>query len=122
MRVRIIQDHRASFAHPVANSLERRHCTMLSCAIMAVVPDWSVEKHIDPDGEVSLLIIPPGADDAIGPTLIVYKVASVFHLDEFRWDEYRTRGEYFDRDEVLTVIRGIVLSALAMAGSATTMH
>jgi hypothetical protein len=122
MPVRIIQGYTANHAYPVGNSLELSDCLTLSCAIMAVVPDWSVEKHTDPDGEVSLLIIPPDADDASGPTLIVYKVASVLHLDEFRWDEFRSRGEHFDRDEVLTVVRGIVLSALAMAGSPTTMH
>jgi hypothetical protein len=122
MPVRIIQGYSASLTYPVANSLDRSDCLMLSRAIMPVVPAWSIEKHTDPDGEVNLLIIPPDADDAIGPTLIIYKTASGFHVDEFRWDEYRSHGEYFDRDDVLTAIRGTLLSALTMPGSATTMH
>ena len=61
-------------------------------------------------GEVNLMIIPPDVDDAIGPMLVIHKAASIFHLDQFRWDEYGSLGDYLNRDDVFGAVRDTLLS------------
>lgn len=113
MSGRIIQIHSNGQGCPAEISLDHSDSRVLSDATRTEVPEWSIETYIDPDGEVSLMIIPPNVDDAIGPTLIVHKAGLNFHLDQFRWDEYRSVGVYFDlydmlraMDDVLSAIPG----------------
>jgi hypothetical protein len=65
---------------------------------------------------------PPDADDAIGPTLIIHKAASIFHLDQFRWDEYGSLGDYLNRDDVFGAVRDTLLSKPTVTGTPTTLH
>ena len=90
--------------------------------VAAVAPAWSVEIYTDPMGEVSVLINPPNVDDAAGPTLIIYKSASVFHLDQFRWDEYGNVGDYLDLDDVSGAVRHVLLSQPMVARTSMTLH
>jgi hypothetical protein len=87
-----------------------------------VAPDWSVETYADAVGEISIMIMPPNVDDAIGPMLVVHKAGLIFQLDQFRWDEYSSLGEYLDFDALRRAVSGILLSLPIMPGSAVTLH
>jgi hypothetical protein len=52
-----------------------------------VAPDWSVEMAGDCAADSSVVVMPPGADDRLGPTFIVRHVGSSVHIDALQWDE-----------------------------------
>jgi hypothetical protein len=108
--------------YPAPNSLDEEDCLTLRGAVKGLAPEWSVDVHRDPVGEVSLMIMPPDVDDAIGPLLVVHKVASIFHLDQFRWDNYSAVGEYPSFDGVLYAVTQTLLALPSVCGSAITLH
>ena len=114
--------HCAVFARPTTNSFDLSDCSVLTELVNGIAPDWSVEIYRDPVGEVSVLINPPDVNDACGPTLIIYKSASVFHLDQFRWDKYSSLGDYLHLDDVSDAVRGVLLSQPVLARTSTTLH
>jgi hypothetical protein len=122
MPERTIQFYSTGHAYLAANSLDQDDCLALSDTVEGLAPEWSVEIHIDPVGETSLMIIPPNVDDAIGPMLIVHKVASMFLLDQFRWDSYDNIGEYTTLDRVHGAIKNALLSVPTASHELPTLH
>jgi hypothetical protein len=122
MRRSTPQFYGADHACPTANTLDQEDCSILLELVNDVAPDWSVEIHTDPMGEVNLMIIPPDVDDAIGPMLVIHKAASIFHLDQFRWDEYGSLGDYLNLDDVSGAVRDTLLSKPMVTGTPTTLH
>jgi hypothetical protein len=116
------QFHGADYACPTADALDQEDYSILAELLEGLAPEWSVEVHTDPMGEVSLIITPPDVDDAIGPTLIIHNTACMFHLDQFRWDEYRSLGDYLSLDDVSVAVRGALLSVPMVAGAPATLH
>ena len=68
------------------------------------------------------MIMPPNVDDAIGPLLVVHKVASMFRLDQFRWDRYSNVGDYHAFDDLLDAIRRTLLSLPSVSGIGCPIH
>lgn len=50
-------------------------------------PAWSVELAGDCAADSSLVVMPPGADDRLGPTFIIRHVGKSVHIDALQWDE-----------------------------------
>lgn len=72
--------------------------------VAEVAPGWTVELTNGFPREASLVIMPEGADDLIGPTFIVYQERSGFRLDQFQWDTQSGLGEYASlRDAMVAV-------------------
>jgi hypothetical protein len=117
-----IQSVTIGYTFPVANSLDQDDCLALSDIVKGVAPEWLVEAHSDPTREVSVMIIPPNVDDDIGPLLVVHKVASVYVLDQFRWDRYGNIGDYSTLDEVRRAIVATLLSLPTVVHGATRLH
>jgi hypothetical protein len=87
-----------------------------------LAPAWSTEPYRDPFGETSLMIIPPDADDALGPTLIISRTAAELHVDNFHWDTYAPIGRYSDLDAVVRAVRDILLSLPEISGGSRMLH
>jgi hypothetical protein len=96
---------------------------LVADAITDVAPDWTVElSAIGPD-DTSLVIMPEGADDLIGPTFIVYQERNVFRLDQFQWDILSGLGEYRSlRDAVLAVVSCLTHLTLVSPAVSTLRH
>ena len=122
MPARITYAYSTQSTYPAAYGLDQCHCLALRDVAMTVAPGWSVEICTDPLGEISLMIIPPNVDDAIGPTLIVHKAGLIFHLDQFRWDAYGGLGEYLDFDALRSAVSSTLLSLPIVRSSAITLH
>ena len=122
MPERTTQFCRNGHTYPAANSLDDDDCLTLSDTVTGLAPEWLVEIQTDPVGEISVMIIPPNVDDTIGPMLVVYKVASVFLLDQFRWDRYGNVGEYSTLDGVRRAITGMLRSLSRVSCELTTLH
>ncbi len=52
-----------------------------------IAPDWSVEMAGDCPADSSIVVMPPGADDRLGPTFIIHHVGKSVHIDAMQWDE-----------------------------------
>ena len=111
-----------NYACPTADTFYPEDYSTLAKLVKGVAPDWSMERHRDTMGAVSVIIIPPSVDDTVGPTLIIRKAASVFHLDQFRWDEYDSLGDYLDLDDLSGAVRDALMCQPTMAGISTTLH
>lgn len=83
-------------------------CWALWNQVKSQIPFWSGEFFTDPFGALNLMILPPDADDDIGPMLIIYKQHGFYLLDTFRWDEYDNNGSYLTLADTLTAIVSIL--------------
>ena len=60
---------------------------LVAAMVDGVAPDWSVEMAGDSDADSSIVVMPLGADDRLGPTFIIRHADGAVHLDEMQWDE-----------------------------------
>jgi hypothetical protein len=81
--------------------------------IVGLPANWTVEFHRDPVGSTNIALVPDQANDAIGPTLVVYWDGAVVRLDALRWDTYTGIGAYRGVTDAL-----IAASALIRQGTA----
>jgi len=70
-----------------------------------IAPDWTVELHGICADEASLILLPDGGDDLIGPSFVVTRETDGFRLDQVRWDEMTEVGLYPSLIDVLAAIR-----------------
>jgi hypothetical protein len=68
-------------------------------------PGWSAELTSSSPGESTIVVLPEGADDRLGPTFVLYRSGARVHLDQVRWDEYRELGGFDCLDQALTALR-----------------
>ena len=94
MLIRHVEDHLGQHSTPVHGPLGREQCDHLAASVAELMPDWSVELHLDVLREPMVVILAENIDDDIGPTLVVYRDETAFHLEELRWDAYRKLGTY----------------------------
>ena len=57
-----------------------------------IAPEWSAELNQAGPDESTIVVLPKGANDLIGPAFVLHRIRGRVHLDQFRWDEYRKLG------------------------------
>jgi hypothetical protein len=60
--------------------------------------------------------------DEIGPLLVVHKVASVFRLDQFRWEVYSAIGEYLTFNDLTDAVRRTLRALPGRCAKAVALH
>ena len=70
-----------------------------------VAPGWSAELNQCAVDEATIVVIPAGANDMIGPAFVLFWADGRVRLDQFRWDEYRKLGAFATLDEALAAMR-----------------
>jgi len=70
-----------------------------------IAPSWSAELNQAAIDESTIVVMPEGANDLIGPAFVLHRTHGRVHLDQFRWDEYRKLGGYRSLDEALAALR-----------------
>jgi hypothetical protein len=70
-----------------------------------LAPGWSAELNQASPDESTIVVIPEGANDLIGPAFILHRSRGRVQLDQFRWDEYRQLGGFPTLDAALAVLR-----------------
>ena len=78
---------------------------LLQDLIDEIAPAWTVELHGIRAEEASLILLPHGGDDLIGPSFLVTRESDGFRLDQVRWDEMTETGFYPSLIDVLAAIR-----------------
>ena len=82
-------------ANPIRaiHSLRERHVAAIAAAAETLPGDWSIERHEDYEGGLSVLLIPTGDDEA-GETFVIYRDGAGIHLGASRWSVYREVGRF----------------------------
>ena len=119
MLVRQVEDCLSQHPTPALEPLGPEQCDHLTSVIAELVPDWTVELHLDMLCKPMIVILPENLDDAIGPTLVVYGDDTAFHVEELRWDACRKLGEYRVWTDVL---RAVWLRVFWETPFAPTLH
>ena len=70
-----------------------------------IAPRWSAELTQAAIDESTIVVMPEGANDLIGPAFVLHRTHGRVHLDQFRWDEYRKLGGYRSLDDALAALR-----------------
>jgi hypothetical protein len=70
-----------------------------------VAPDWSAELNQASPDESTIVVLPKGANDLIGPAFVLHRIHGRVHLDQFRWDEYRKLGGFRCLADALAALR-----------------
>ena len=55
-----------------------------------ITGQWAIERIVEPDGDVGIVIMPASGDDLDGPTLAIWEHEGSYRVDQLRWDTYRT--------------------------------
>jgi hypothetical protein len=70
-----------------------------------VAPRWSAELNQAGPDESTIVVMPEGANDLIGPAFVLHRSRGSVRLDQFRWDEYRKLGGFRSLDDALSALR-----------------
>jgi hypothetical protein len=84
--------------------------------VAEVAPAWSAELNCSSPDESTIVVLPAGANDLIGPAFVLHRDNARVRLDQFRWDEYRQLGVFQTFDGALAALRARLV--LLAAGSA----
>jgi hypothetical protein len=97
-------------------------CSFVADCMFRAAPDWSVELNRAFRGEASLVIMPPGVDDAIGPTFVIHRSGQGFRLDRFQWDEYGPIGAFATLRATANAVRACIVALRANLPASTLRH
>jgi hypothetical protein len=78
---------------------------LVRAAVAEVAPSWSTELNCGSLDESTIVVLPPGANDLIGPAFVLHRTRGRVHLDQFRWDEYRKLGGFASVEAALNPLR-----------------
>jgi hypothetical protein len=81
-----------------------------------IAPKWSAELNCAGPNDATIVILPEGANDLVGPAFVLHRSDGRVRLDQFRWDEYRKLGGFLTLDEALAVLRTRLVPWVAGSG------
>ena len=90
---------------------------VVAAFVHRIAPDWSAELNQTCAEESSIVVLPEGANDLIGPAFVLHRTHARVHLDQFRWDAYRKLGAFATMEEALTVLRAHFLPLVSPSRS-----
>jgi hypothetical protein len=89
-------------------------------ALSDVAPDWSVDLDGICDHEASLILLPEGGDDEIGPSFLIRRESFGFRLDQVHWDEMREIGTYPALADVISAVQGRLAFGITVTYAASS--
>jgi hypothetical protein len=89
-----------------------------------IAPRWSAELNCAAPDDASIVILPEGASDLVGPSFVLHRdpgdVRGRVRLDQCRWDEYRAVGSFLSMDEAVAALRTRILPLVSRPGPANS--
>ena len=73
-------------------------------ALADVASDWSVELNGISVEDASLVVLPEGGDDAMGPSFVISRESFGFRLDQLHWDVMQEIGIYAALGEAIAAV------------------
>lgn len=89
---------------------------LVQAALRQAAPSWSAELNRTSWDDSTIVAMPEGASDFLGPSFVLHRTGGRVHLDMFRWDEYRKLGSFESLDAALAAMRARLASLRALAG------
>ena len=89
-------------------------------ALSEVAPDWSVDLDGVCDHDASLILLPEGGDDEMGPSFVISRECVGFRLDQLHWDQMREVGTYPALADVISAVQGRLTSGLGLGSPASS--
>jgi len=91
--------------------------------INEVAPGWTVDLQAICLNDTSLILVPDGGEDQIGPSFSITRESFGFRLDQVQWDEMTEIGIYASLREVLDIIcRRLAFCAGVIRPGSVTIH
>jgi hypothetical protein len=69
-----------------------------------IAPGWSAELNHASVDESTIVVVPEGANDLIGPAFVLTRTRAGVELSQFRWDEFRKLGDFLFLNGALTAM------------------
>jgi hypothetical protein len=93
----------STFSVPV-RPLGNADLMLVQNAMEDIAPEWSVELHGICVDEATLVLLPEGGDDAMGPAFLISRETYGFRLDQVHWDVVTEFGVFASLDDVVTAL------------------
>jgi|ERR1700733_5609954 hypothetical protein len=91
-------------------------------ALSEVVPDWSVDLEGICEHDASLILLPEGGDDEMGPSFVISRERFGFRLAQLHWDKMHEVGTYPALADVISAVQGRLTSGLGLNSPASSAH
>src|SRR5690242_12839890 len=115
-------NHKPAVAVPVP-PLGAADQAFFQSVINDVAPGWAVELQGICTDEASLILVPEGGEDELGPSFSVTRESYGFRLDQVQWDEMTELGIYASLREVLdTICHRLAFCADIICPDYVTIH
>jgi hypothetical protein len=85
----------------------------VQAALSEMAPTWSAELNKTCADESTIVVMPEGANDMIGPSFVLHRTNGRVYLDQFHWDEYRKLGEFRDLDGAMAAMMARLVPMLS---------
>jgi hypothetical protein len=73
----------------------------VQAALGEIAPDWSVELQGICADEATLVLLPEGGDDEMGPSFMISRETYGFRLDQIHWDVMTEFGVFASLNDVV---------------------
>jgi hypothetical protein len=93
----------SAFAMPV-RPLGGADLAIVRNEIAEIAPGWSVELHGICADEATLVLLPEGGDDAMGPSFMISRETYGFRLDQVHWDVVTEFGVFASLNDVVATL------------------
>ena len=95
----------------------------VTALVSRVAPGWSTELNQTCPTDSTIVVLPEGANDLLGPSFVLHRSGGRVRLDQFHWDEYRKLGAFASLEEALAAMRDrLVPLAAAARPKAVSRH
>jgi hypothetical protein len=111
-----------AFAVPVP-ALGLGDLTLMQLALGEIAPDWSVELQGICAGEATLVVLPDGGDDGIGPSFLISRETYGLRMDQVHWDVMTEVGVFASLHDVINALQPwLALCSVLTAPASAMLH
>jgi hypothetical protein len=91
-------------------------------ALSEVAPEWSVDLDGICEHDASLILLPEGGDDEMGPSFVISRECFGFRLDQLHWDQMHEVGTYPALADVISAVQFRLTSGLDLNTASSARH
>ncbi|HEX2942535.1 MAG TPA: hypothetical protein VHO91_15900 [Rhodopila sp.] len=88
---------------------------MMTDALVDVAPGWTVDLLGICVEEATLVVLPEGGDDRLGPSFILSRESFSYRVDQVHWDMLAEIGQFTVFSDAVAAIRQCVRVAVPLA-------
>jgi hypothetical protein len=103
------------------SSLGNSDVIFVQFALDVIAPDWSADLGGIFADEATLVLVPCGGDDEIGPSFLISRETYGFRLDQVHWDVMLEVGVFPSLIDVVGALKARLASCAALTAPASAM-